>query len=1779
MKAVHGLGVALGLVLVSATAFAKPKPNIDAFGARTGASQNDAAVRQSARDLVNPGSSIHTESRLGVPTFLWVGKGAAAARSSLRPRVAVRGDDNKVAAARAALSDYASLYGLSVLDLNSVAVSHVHDVGRGPIVVKFRQHINGIPVFREEIGVVMNRDLEPIALSGYVASALTPGARSGARVFSLDAAAAAAVAVNDATGARISPHQLVPAGHSGGYDYYLLPDTSPAGLVEPVRIKKVYFHLPEGIEAGYFAEVIARSGDVPEHVLSVDGPVPRNVEGYGYVVSAANGGVLFRKNLTNDAGGHGPREANTAPHMGTNNFTYRVWADPATGIPRDTPAGNDPHPKPIPVPDGFQAPFVPMDDVTLQSLEFSQNDPWLPETATETVGNNVDAFANLFTPDGYGPSTTVPSDPPTGDFRAQLTGPKQFLNTHIPEVNTNSAAGRQASVQQLFYNINFLHDWFYDSGFDESAGNAQTDNYGRGGLGNDNIRGQAQDFASFYNANMLTPADGTRPRMRMYNFIHSENRLEITAPAEIEDIVNIGIAVGGPSAFDVTAEIVTATFTGTTAACTLDNGPALVGKIGLYNFADNGACNFGNRARAIMAAGAAGVLMVYIVGNPTVVANITGAASGFTAPLGVLSWNSAAPIKAQLTAGNPVTGRLVRLADRDGALDNQIVAHEWGHYLSNRLVANASGLNTNHSGGMGEGWGDFTALMLTVRPEDALVASNTSFNGAYALATYASLPFYVPIWTGLGNDVYYYGIRRYPMSTDMSIFPLTFKHIQDGVPLPVGPPVAFGADGLDNAEVHNTGEVWAQMLWECYAALLRDTLGDSPRLTFAEAQDRMKLYLVAGLKMTPSSPTFTEARDAVLAAAYATDAADYALFWEAFAKRGAGLGAVSPDRFSLDNIPVIESFTTGPELAFVNATLDDDVASCDSDDRLDSGEIGTLHVTLRNVGTTSLSGTTATITSTTDGITFPNGNVIELPATDPTGVTAGTVHVMLAAGISTIEAIELEIAYTDTSMGGEPAIATASFRGNADDIGAASATDDVETLATVWTTVSAAPFGEVAPWYRVQVDALDNEWHGDDTGAGSDEQLVSPVFTVDGSGSFNVQFDHEWTFEADPSGNYDGGVVEMSVNGGAWDDIDTSVYNGTLINYTGNVNPLRGLPAFVASSAGSVHTSLTAAIAPGSTVQVRFRIGTDEAVGAPGWDVDNIAFTGVVETPFGVVVADDGCTTLPTHTTLETSANPSPLGAELTLTATVTGAGTVDTGTVTFYDGATPLGSSPVVDGTATLVTDDLTLGTHSLTATFGGGGAYAPSVSNAVSQTIGKAAASVELTSSLNPSNVGDAVTFTATVTSAAGTPTGSVTFHDGATLLGTRALTAGVATLQTSALEGGTHAIKATYLGNATYAGGSDTLDQDVTTGSALDFAAATHYVLESAGTVTIEVTRSGGVTTGSATVKYATWEGTAEAGVRFEHASGTLEFGPGELTKSFDVTLLDDSTIQGKQSFTVTIFDPYAAVLGSTTTATVNVLDNDTVKSDFSGTPDGSIDIVLRNSVNGDLLVWMMDGTDQVDELELPRLGTSWRLVGVGDFNADGKADLLWRNSATFATVIAYMNGTSMTSFQTTQSVPDPNWNVAAVGDLSGDGYPDIVWRNNVTFQQVIWTMRENVLLQVFQIPSVPDLNWQMIGLGDFTDDGQLDMVWRHQNSGVTAIWEMDGTTVVQALPLTVFGEPWILVGVGDLNGDGNADLVWHNKTTLANVVWIMDVNTVVDEVALPTAAPDWLIVAPR
>ncbi len=185
---------------------------------------------------------------------------------------------------------------------------------------------------------------------------------------------------------------------------------------------------------------------------------------------------------------------------------------------------------------------------------------------------------------------------------------------------------------------------------------------------------------------------------------------------------------------------------------------------------------------------------------------------------------------------------------------------------------------------------------------------------------------------------------------------------------------------------------------------------------------------------------------------------------------------------------------------------------------------------------------------------------------------------------------------------------------------------------------------------------------------------------------------------------------------------------------------------------------------------------------------------------------------------LTSDPNPSQGGQAVTFTATVSAAppaSGIPTGTVTFTDNGMTLGTEPVNSGgVATFTTSQLTVGSHTIQASYNGDNTFNGS-SASLSQSV-TGSTSTEISSDLDPSLVGDLVTFAATVSPvapASGTPTGTVTFLDGSTVMGTVTLNGqGVARFTTSTLTVGTHTIVADYNGAGGYTGSSANLDQIV-------------------------------------------------------------------------------------------------------------------------------------------------------------------------------------------------------------------------------------------------------------------------------------------------------------------------------------------------------------------------------
>jgi parallel beta-helix repeat protein len=169
-----------------------------------------------------------------------------------------------------------------------------------------------------------------------------------------------------------------------------------------------------------------------------------------------------------------------------------------------------------------------------------------------------------------------------------------------------------------------------------------------------------------------------------------------------------------------------------------------------------------------------------------------------------------------------------------------------------------------------------------------------------------------------------------------------------------------------------------------------------------------------------------------------------------------------------------------------------------------------------------------------------------------------------------------------------------------------------------------------------------------------------------------------------------------------------------------------------------------------------------------------------------------------TTTTLNSALNPAQLGQDVELTATVSSAAA--TGTVTFMEGTTNLGSASVVNGVATLDLTTLGIGSHSITAVYGGDGSLLTSTSAALTELITTIATTTAIKTSLSPSTLGQNLTLTATLSSAAAT--GTVTFMEGSATLGAANVVNGVATLDLTMLGVGSHAIAAVYSGDSSYA-----------------------------------------------------------------------------------------------------------------------------------------------------------------------------------------------------------------------------------------------------------------------------------------------------------------------------------------------------------------------------------------
>lgn len=368
--------------------------------------------------------------------------------------------------ARAHLRTIASRYGLEASDVDTLEHrdTYVGD-GAGARLVRFRQVMGGRPVVGREVSVILNADDEPVGVTGRLAPSV---ALRRAEL----AASRAVRSAHDAVSSLAGDSVRARSG-SAAADFEDFVSSRAGGTLERARVRRVLFDRDGELVPAHQVELAVRAAASGESRAS------------SVIVSAIDGATLHERSLVHAD-------------------SFRVFADPWSG-PYDSPTGTDPTPHPTGLPGAYTPSYVPAQLVTLSNQPFSRNDPWLPPAATSLSGNSVFAYVDRAAPSGFDPAF---------DLEVPPTAPGVFDYTYDPSLSpTASDAQRRAAATHLFFVTSYLHDVFYDAGFDESAGNAQASNFGRGGLGGDRLIVAAQAHALDDRSLAVIPPDGSTPRL------------------------------------------------------------------------------------------------------------------------------------------------------------------------------------------------------------------------------------------------------------------------------------------------------------------------------------------------------------------------------------------------------------------------------------------------------------------------------------------------------------------------------------------------------------------------------------------------------------------------------------------------------------------------------------------------------------------------------------------------------------------------------------------------------------------------------------------------------------------------------------------------------------------------------------------------------------------------------------------------------------------------------------------------------------------------------------------------------------------------------------------------------------------------------------------------------------------------------------------------------------------------------------------------------------------
>jgi hypothetical protein len=209
---------------------------------------------------------------------------------------------------------------------------------------------------------------------------------------------------------------------------------------------------------------------------------------------------------------------------------------------------------------------------------------------------------------------------------------------------------------------------------------------------------------------------------------------------------------------------------------------------------------------------------------------------------------------------------------------------------------------------------------------------------------------------------------------------------------------------------------------------------------------------------------------------------------------------------------------------------------------------------------------------------------------------------------------------------------------------------------------------------------------------------------------------------------------------------------------------------------------------------------------------------------------------------------------------------------------------------------------------------------------------------------------------------------------------------------------------------------------------------------------------------------------------------------------------------------------------------------------------------------------------------------RIVGAGDFDRDGKVDLVWQHATSGKVVLWLMNGKTLRSSVTVDTVSDLKWKIVGVGDMNGDWYPDLIWQHGTVGSLAVWFMNGTKYQGASSITPnniAPDI-WKIVGVADFNLDGSIDVLWQHKD-GLLSVWLMQGVTMqsAQYLSPASLNPIWKVVATADYNLDGRPDIVFQRDDGFLAVWFMNGLKMMTSPLLNPPVVADarWKIVGPR